>query len=320
MKNFLLIVVVLTLFSCDKKSKTEKEVEEIPIEIKVARFDKLFYETNPQDLPKLKQQFPYLFPVGNADTVWTNKMQNPLWRELYTEVQKKFPNTNTLQTEVENLVRHIKYYYPNAKTPKLVTLISEMDYNSKAIYADSLALVSLELYLGKDHKFYKNEFPDFIKQNFEPNQILPDLVTSFGMKKIAYPRDKSLLSLMIYAGKELYLKDKLIPETADENKIGYTKEQLQFCTENEAYMWSFFIENNLLYDSDSKLPSRFINPAPFSKFYLEIDNQTPGRVGAWLGWQIVRSYAENNDKTSLQDLLKMDAKELFEKSRYKPKK
>ena len=59
-----------------------------------------------------------------------------------------------------------------------------MDYNAKSIYADSLVFISLELYLGKDHKFYKNEFPEYIKQNFEENQILPDLVTSFGMRKI----------------------------------------------------------------------------------------------------------------------------------------
>ncbi|MBC7641326.1 MAG: gliding motility lipoprotein GldB, partial [Flavobacterium sp.] len=208
---------------------------------------------------------------------------------------------------------------PETKTPKLVTLISEMDYNSKAIYADSLVLVSLELYLGKEHKFYKNEFPDYLKQNFEENQILPDLVTSFALKKIAYPRDKSLLSLMIYSGKELYLKDKLIPESTDEGKIGYTKQQLLWCQENEAYMWTYFIQGNLLYDTDPKLPNRFINPAPFSKFYLEIDNQSPGRVGAWLGWQIVKSYGDNNE-TNLQDLLKLDAKELFEKSNYKPKK
>ena len=84
-------------------------------------------------------------------------------------------------------------------------------------------------------------------------------------------------------------------------------------------MWSYFINDNLLYDSDPKLANRFINPAPFSKFYLEIDNESPGRVGAWLGWQIVKSYMDNN-ATSLTDLLKMDAKELFEKSKYKPKK
>ena len=154
---------------------------------------------------------------------------------------------------------------------------------------------------------------------FDESQILPDLVTSFGLQKIAYPRDKSLLSLMVFAGKELYLKDKLIPDSTNEAKIGYTNQQLLWCQENEAYMWTYIIQGNLLYDTDPKLANRFINPAPLSKFYLEIDNQSPGRVGAWIGWLIVKSFAENNE-LSLQDLLKLDAKELFEKSNYKPKK
>jgi uncharacterized protein YjaZ len=124
---------------------------------------------------------------------------------------------------------------------------------------------------------------------------------------------------MIYVGKEMYLKDILLPEAPDDIKMGYTPEQIKFCQENENYMWRFFLENQMLYDTDQKLVPRFINPAPFSKFYLEIDNDTPGRVGAWLGWQIVRSYMENN-KTSLQDMLKMDAKTIFENSKYKPKK
>jgi uncharacterized protein YjaZ len=84
-------------------------------------------------------------------------------------------------------------------------------------------------------------------------------------------------------------------------------------------MWRYFIEKELLYSDDQKLIPRFINMAPFSKFYLEIDNDTPGRVGAWIGWQIVRSYMENN-KVSLQQLLNSNAKEIFEKSKYKPKK
>ncbi len=320
MKKLLIFTTLsFLILSCNKKSQTEKAVEEIPIEIKVNRFDKLFFETNPEDLAQLKSQFSFLFPAETPDSIWTNKMQNPMWRELYTEVQKKYSSIGTVQTEIENLVKHIKFYYPETKTPKIITLITEMDYNAKSIYADSLVLVSLELYLGKNHKFYANEFPDYIKQNFEQNQIAPDLVESFATQKVTIPKDKTLLSQMIYAGKKLYLKDKLIPEIADEIKIGYTKEQLLFCQENEAYIWSNFIENQYLYSSDSKLPNRFVNPAPFSKFYLEIDNQTPGRVGAWLGWQIVRSYALNNE-TKLQDILKLDAKELFEKSKYKPRK
>ena len=84
-------------------------------------------------------------------------------------------------------------------------------------------------------------------------------------------------------------------------------------------MWSNLVENKLLFDSNPKNELRFIKPAPFTKFYLEIDNESPGRVGQWIGWQIVRSFMQNN-KVSMQEMIKMDTKELFEKSKYKPKK
>ena len=111
----------------------------------------------------------------------------------------------------------------------------------------------------------------------------------------------------------------LLPEISDAEKIGYTPEQITWCQENESYMWRYFMQEQLLYSSDSKLPSRFINTAPFSKFYLEIDNESPGRVGTWIGWQIVLSFMKNND-VNLQQLLQMDPIEIFQNSKYKPKK
>ena len=149
--------------------------------------------------------------------------------------------------------------------------------------------------------------------------MMPDVVSSFSIKEIAPVTDKTMLSQMIYYGKQLYLKDLLLPDYTDAEKIGYTPEQIKWCEENESYMWGYFLERELLYSVDSRLGNRFINPAPFSKFYLEIDNESPGRVGSWMGWQMVRSFAKNNN-VSLEDLLKMNAKELFEKSKYKPKK
>ena len=318
MKKWLSLFSVLVLFaSCDKKNKIEKEIDEIPMSIKVERFDKIFYETPAENFLKVKQQYPYFFPADTPDSVWVNKINNPLYRELYSEVQKKYSNFEKVNSDLVSLFQHIKYYFPNTKTPKVVTLISEMDYQNKAIYTDSLVLISLDLYLGKSHKFY--EFPEYLKQNFEPHQIMPDIVSSFSVTKIPFGNNKSLLSYMVYAGKQLYLKDVLLPECSDADKIGYTLEQINWCQENESYMWRNFMEEQLLYSTDSKLPSRFINPAPFSKFYLEIDNESPGRVGTWLGWQIVRSFMNNNDIT-LQQLLQMDPIELFQNSKYKPKK
>ena len=294
MKNWLsLFSLLVVLSSCDKKNKIEKEVEEIPVTINVERFDKIFYESPVENLQNVKQKYPYFFPAQTPDSVWVNKIKNPLNRELYSEVQKKYSNFEKVNSDLESLFQHIKFYFPETKTPKVITLISEMDYQNKAIYADSLVLISLDLYLGKNHKFY--EFPEYLKQNFEQNQIMPDIVSSFSLRKIPFENNRNLLSQMIYAGKQLYLKDLLLPGTSDAEKIGYTPKQISWCQENESYMWRYFIQEQLLYSTDLKLASRFINTAPFSKFYLEIDNESPGRVGTWIGWQIVRSYMNNND-------------------------
>jgi len=94
---------------------------------------------------------------------------------------------------------------------------------------------------------------------------------------------------------------------------------LLWCQQNESEMWKYFINNKILYDTDVKLMQRFVSVGPYSKFYLEIDNESPGRVGQWLGWMIVRSYMENNDVT-MQKMLATDAKEIFDNSKYKPKK
>jgi gliding motility-associated lipoprotein GldB len=320
MKKCIFILALMVFFTaCKKENEAEEKIAAIPEpKVEIARFDKAFFESGAKGLPALKQQYPYLFPEGNEDTVWINKMKDPFMLKLKEESQKTFPNLNGLEESMGSFLQHVKYYYPQLPTPKVVALVTD-DTDIKAVYTPEIILIPLSLYLGKDNYLYEG-LNKYEVQQYEPSQIVPDIVTSFAYGKIAPPRDRQLLSLMIYYGKELYLKDLLIPHVPDNNKIGYTKEQLEWAEVNEAEIWRYFIDKKLLYDSDPKLPARFINPAPFSKFYLELDNESPGRIGQWLGWQIVRSYAENNKNVPLHELLAMDAKTIFDNSKYKPKK
>jgi hypothetical protein len=64
-------------------------------------------------------------------------------------------------------------------------VISEMDYNNKVIYADSLVIISLEMYLGKEHKFY--QFPNYIKQNWKTKCLMS---FQFYKRKVASDGDK----------------------------------------------------------------------------------------------------------------------------------
>jgi hypothetical protein len=84
-------------------------------------------------------------------------------------------------------------------------------------------------------------------------------------------------------------------------------------------MWAYFVKNKMFYSSDVQLVKRFLDPAPFSKFFLPIDKESPGQVGEWIGYKIVQSYVRNN-QVSLAELCKPEQSNIFlKKSKYKPK-
>lgn len=321
--TFMLFVLMITFVSCKNEEKAfDVDVpNDLPqVQVEWVRFDKLFYETPVESFPELRREYSIFFPDAFPDTLYTNKMTHPLYRELYAEVQATFGDLSTLTTDVELLLSMIKYYFPDRNIPKnIATLISEMDYENKVIYTPEWLIISLDLYLGAEHRYYENEFPEYFKKTFNSDQILPDVVTAFAESIVPSPSDRTLLSQMIYFGKEMYLKDILLPDTKEHLKIAYTPEQIQWCKDNAAEMWQYFIEQKMLFSSDSKNVARFISPAPFSKFYLDIDRESPGRVGVWLGWQIVRSYMKNNN-VGITEMLNTDAKTIFDLSKYKPKK
>lgn len=321
MKKYLSLLFLITIFFTNCKSDTsnvEEEIDAIPMHVKLLRFDREFAAASPEDLPALKAKFPEFFPIQYADTVWTNKMTDTLQIELESEVLKHFPDDDALLETITPLFKHIKYYFPKFTPPVVVTTTSDVDYRNSIIATDSILVIALDSYLGTEHYFYGGIERYFAKV-MKPSQIAPDIAEAYGQRFVMPPRRNVFLDHIIYYGKQLYLKDLWLPKTSDAEKIGYTEDEYIWAEENEMYMWQYFVEREILYSSDPKLPARFLNPGPFSKFYLEIDNESPGMLGRYLGWKIVRAYMKNNE-TSVQELMTMSAEEIFKNSKYKPKK
>ncbi len=317
-KLMLCLSITVIVIACNKESKIEKDIAKISIDFKIERFDKIFAASTPGDLPKLKIEFPFLFSDRVNDSVWVNNMTDTLQQHLFSEVNKKFSNLDEVSEDIKSLFQHLKYYDKTFSVPRVITLTNYVDYRNKTIVTDTIDLIALDNYLGKDHEFY-SDIPKYLARNMEPSQIIPDLAEHYAEKYIFQIQRKTLLDDMIYFGKQLYFKDKMIPFVSDAEKIGYTQEELDWAKSNESYIWRYFIEKELLYSTDNSLPSRFINPAPFTKFYLELDSESPGRLGQYMGWQIVRSYMEHDD-VGLMDMLQMDANDIFNNAKFKPKK
>ncbi|WP_237274675.1 gliding motility lipoprotein GldB [Tenacibaculum ovolyticum] len=319
MRKFLtLCVLVLGLSSCKKEVafNLEVDVSNIKVNTIIDRFDIDFYNTEPEDLEKTKKKYPFLFP-SQPDSIWVNKLNNKDERELYVETQKVYNTLDDLRGELTSFFKHLKYYNPKFKSPKVITMLTNIDYDNRIVYADSLLLISLDAYLGKEHKFY-NDYPAYVKQNNEKERIIVDVAESIIEAHFFPSKQRSFIDKMIYKGKKMYLLDAYLPKISDKIKIGYTQVKFDWVEKNEESIWKYFIEKNLLYSTSKELDKRFLDIAPFSKFYMEQDNQSPGGIGEWVGWQIVRSYMQKND-VSLQQLLQTSEEEIFKKSKYKPK-
>ncbi|NHF60899.1 gliding motility lipoprotein GldB [Flavobacteriaceae bacterium TP-CH-4] len=317
-KLFVILTTIAMFFGCNDDPKVSEEVAKIPLNLEVSRFDLEFDGAKAEDIPKLKRKYPYLFPEQFADSVWAAMLSDSLQLVLRSEVKKAFPDFKEQRKGLELLYKHIRYYFPQQKVPRIITVTNNVDYQNRIIATDSLVLIGLDNYLGSGHEFYQG-MSNYLAKGLEKRFLVSDVASAFAKSVVPKPRERSFLAQMIYYGKELYLKDKLMPLASDAVKIGYTEDQLVWAAANEEPIWRNFVENEYLYSTDTKLNPRFLDLAPFSKFGLELDNESPGRIGRYMGWQIVRAFMEKNS-VSLQQLLNLPADEIFKKSNYKPNK
>ncbi|MDG1039521.1 MAG: gliding motility lipoprotein GldB [Polaribacter sp.] len=316
-KYFFIYSLFTILFSCNSKQENQVDVSAIEVDFTIDRFDVDFYSTSETSLFKTKEKYPLFFPKDTPDSVWVHKIKNKSEQELFKETQKVFSNIDFLKDDLEKLFKHIKYYNSTFKSPKVVTLLTNIDHQNNVLFTGAYLLISLDVYLGKNHQFYA-DYPSYIKQNFEKENIIVDVARAMIPKNI-HINDRTFVSKMILEGKKLYLLDKYLPSIEDYQKVGYSVVKNNWAIENEKQVWKYFIENKMLFSTETKLNKRFLEMAPFSKFYRSEDTLSPGRIGAWIGWQIVRSYMKHND-VSLQQLLKTPSEEVYKNSKYKPKK
>ncbi|RLD76524.1 MAG: gliding motility lipoprotein GldB [Bacteroidetes bacterium] len=318
MRNLVIFLFLVSFAACSKKENNKIDVSNIDIETKVIRFDQKFYTTPPEKLADLKAEFPYLFPQANPDSVWVNKMKNKDEQELFAETEKVYNDFTEETKQLTELFKHIKYYYPRFKQPKVITLLSNVDYDSKVVLADSLLFISLDVFLGTDSPIYQTH-PNYIKQNNNKEHLIVAVAEQFAKQIIPPTNDKSFVSKMVQEGKKLALIQIFLPNIIPQVIIGYTVDQYEWAEKSEAEIWKYFIQKEYLYSSDHQLTKRFIEDAPFSKFFLEVDKDSPGRIGMWFGWRIVDSYLSNNE-TGIRETMITDNEEIFKNSRYKPKK
>lgn len=254
------------------------------------------------------------------DSVFINELyarfSNPHFDTLLQETRKVFGDLSELKAEFNTAFVNLKYYYPDFQPPKIQTVITGLE--TDMFVTDTLIVVGLDYYLGRGAKFRPNLY-EYMLQRYEKNFIVPSVMLLYGIDSRLNEtdlNDRTLLSDMVTYGKAYYFAKSILPCVPDSVLIGYSAKEMAGARANQDVIWKKLVEDEVFFSTSAQMRQKYIAERPKT---FDVADQAPGRIGTWVGWQIVNSYASRKPDLTLPDLMRIkNAKEIFDESRYRP--
>lgn len=328
-----LLIGITSLLAC-KRNPLKVDISNIQEEVKINPFGKQLFDLEGKDtmqvVRELSEEYPDFFKlftyriisIGGIDDEHFPELiklflNDSLIEEVKTTTYAEFHDLKWLEKDLQKAFKYYRFHFPDKELPGVYTYVS--GFNQSVVTAENIVGISLDKYLGRDCEFYRqlNSTPQYKVINMYKERIPSDVAFAWAITEFEDPNSAvTVLDNMIEKGKMMYLVDAMLPTTADSLKIGYTEQQIEWCEMNEPAMWTYLIEQKMLYSSKRMDIVRYINDAPStSGFPVE----SPGRAGVWLGWKIVRQYMKKHPEVSIAELMDMhDYQKILNDSEYDP--
>jgi hypothetical protein len=325
----LVLAGLFSLSSCADKSADciEAPVVEPTVQVEIERLEEpLFKAESAAEVLELINRYPVLkqeflgaeqYP---SDTLLANQLfrmvNNPYTDTLLMETRAYFGDMADLKKEFEEIFSYIRHYYPQFRVPKIRTMVTGFGSAEMYVGQDEI-IIGLDFYLGPNGKYRPQGIPAYILKRYDKPYIAPAVALLYADRFLKEdPSDQTMAADMIYYGKKYVFAKNMMPCTPDSLLIWYDGEELANIEENRHLLWYHFLENELLYETNHITKQKYLDERP--NIY-EIGNKCPGRIGAWIGWDIVREYQAKHPEVNLQQLLaNPDAQEIFNEAKYNP--
>ncbi len=347
MKNLIPVFFIVALASCNN-DQNAPDVSGIKIDLNVQRFEQDFFAIDSNNtktgLTPLQNKYPVFLPLfvnhvlGLGPFVDSNQLLFEgtkrflhLNKPVYEKSQELFKNFHRVKEQLVDGFRYVKFYYPTYQIPTILTTVGPMDAlapmsnnePSPNYMGENFLAIGLQFYLGKDFSIYNDAgyissiAPQYRSRRFAKEFIAVDVFNL--VIDDLYPDSSNrypLIERFIEKGKRLYLLNQFLPTANDTLLIGYTAKQLNWCKENERSIYNFFIQQNLLFAIDPALTQNFTTDGPSTQGMPE---ESPGNIGAYLGWEIVKAYSKKKSGVNPDRIMLTSNKKIFEESGYKPR-
>jgi len=321
------------LNSCSKSNRFKIDTKKNRVTVKIQRFDKdllLLDTTNIKPgVTKLFKHYPEFISIftenvlniQSNDTAEACKLFHEfLSDKTYAPANKKAKelyggDISDIETKVSDAFTYIHYYFPEVQLPEVYFFVS--GFNRQVLLSNNFIGIGTDFYLGNNFPLYKNLTYQYMIYNMRRENLASDLVSATLFRMfVMHSTEDRLLDNMIFRGKVMYLLSVFMSDEKPEILMGYSPDQWTWSKKFEKQIWTAIVDQKHLFSTDMQLINKYMNDAPFTS---PISQDSPGRLGTFIGWQIVKSYMDRNTKIGLKNLMdEENSQKILEESGYKP--
>lgn len=272
---------------------------------------------NPDELSKMYGTFPQDFvesilQIGPVDSLQTWSVVSAFATDSQTVAglnaiaEVHHPKRNEYRRVLQDALRRYNHHFPTEKIPRVITMHSGFNFSVFPYNKEHIA-IGLDYFLGTDHPVTQqldpNMFPQYMKDKMKPDYVPYSAIRGWLLiKNQEHYDNKNLLSTLIYWGKIMYLMDACFPNDDDALKMDYTNQDIAWCEANERSIWIELSQSETIYQTKRFEIEKWTAEGPFTAA-ADVPQDSPSRLGIWMGWQIVRDYMKQNPEVTLDQLL-----------------
>lgn len=218
-------VLIAGLNSCKKEPENQWkiEVKDTTEKIEMTDISKEFYNPN-IPLDQFKAKFPW-FQGTVSDADFSKRRADAEEIKIYKEAIGKIDQAK-LQKDLQDLFSHIKYYFPQFKSPKVYLFSSALQMVQDPIFYDekgNLLFIDITGFMGDGNAHYKG-LELYFQKSMNPQNIVPKVSLLFAENIVTEsPDHQKFIDQVILNGKVMILQDAFLPDTPDYLKMNYTQ-------------------------------------------------------------------------------------------------
>lgn len=319
------------LSSCQKNNCREDEGSISASPLKIFRLEdslsglrdfestKLFLQRHPLFSEKYLKwsKFPH-------DSILVNDIRqialSPFNDTIRMDVKREFPDLNKFTTDLSSFFDHVRFYYKDFSNPVVYTLTA--GYGVDLEVQDSVLVIGLEYFLSDSAHYSPRDpvsgmiIPAYIRKRLKKQFLCPAIGMVVADRYCKTDLlDNSMLGEMVKWGKIYYFMEKTMPCLPDSLLAGYSQKELESIQSNLSTIWAHYAEKKLFFSTDLFLIRKYCDERPN---VVEIGDDCPGRIGRWLGWQIVRKWASDHKIPLRQVMAETNSRKIFSESGFRP--